>query len=178
MTLVTTSIPALQRFTTQYSEIEDRIHIAGETGPDQQAALWLTPRVLNRMVPVLTQCLEKQSGSEIRGEVLQSMAQHAARVALDPQAPVQRKADTKSWLVHTVNMTPVEQGMLLTFRGDANNGEALAASLTLQGRQLRQWLNILYDQSRKAEWPLAAWPAWIRDAQEHKATPPLEVVLH
>ena len=175
---MTSSIPALHRFTTQFSESEDRIHITGETGPDQQVALWLTPRLLNRMVPVLAQWLEKQSLTEIRSEMLQSMAQQKARDALDPQLPVQRKAETQSWLVHTVNITPVEHGMVLAFLGESGYSEPLGASLTLDGRQLRQWLNILVDQCRKAEWSLATWPAWLRDAQENKATPPLEVVLH
>lgn len=175
---MTTSVPALQRFTTQYSDVEDRIRITGEIGPEQQVALWLTPRLLNRVVPALTQWLEKQSSTEVRGEVLQSMAQQAARAALDPQAPVQSTAATQTWLVHTVNLTPIEHGLLLTFRGDGSSGEAVGTSLTLQGRQLRQWLNIVYDQYRKAEWPLNAWPAWIKDAQENKTALPLEVVLH
>jgi hypothetical protein len=170
-------LPALERFTTQYSEVEDRIRIIGETSTQQQVVLWLTRRLLDRMVPALTRWLEKQGGVERRGEILQSMAQQAARAALDPQAPVQRRADTPNTLVHTVNMSPRAHGMEIVFRVD-DAGTETGAVVTLQGRPLRQWLNIVYDQYCKAGWERSAWPSWIRDAQDARAAPPPEVVLH
>ena len=169
------SVPALQRFTTQYSESEDRIRLTGEIDAGRQVELWLTLRMLDRLIPALTQWLEKQSSTELRAEVLQSMAQKAARDALDPQAAVQRGNDTPGWLVHAVNLTPLEHGLLLTFRA---NDETAGVTLTLQGRPLRQWLNIVYDQYCKAGWPVTAWPVWIREIQNAKSSPLPEVVLH
>ena len=39
----------LQRFTTEYVEIEDRIRLAGETAPGHTVVLWLTQRLLARL---------------------------------------------------------------------------------------------------------------------------------
>lgn len=61
----------LQRFTTEYVEIEDRIRLAGETAPGHTVVLWLTQRLLARLLPHLLQWLEQQTGATIRGDILQ-----------------------------------------------------------------------------------------------------------
>ena len=170
-------IPSLERFTTQYSETEDRISIVGETSEHRQVVLWLTRRLLDRLLPALTQWLEKQTVVETRGEIFQYMAQRAARAALDPQAPVERRVDTRNAIVHTVNITAREHGIEIVLRVNDAGGEAVVAML-LQGRQLRQWLNIIFDQYSKAEWSLEVWPTWIREAQASRAAPSSEVVVH
>jgi len=37
--------------------------------------------------------------------------------------------------------------------------------VTLAARPLRQWLDIVHDAYRKAGWPLAVWPGWLRDGE-------------
>ncbi len=43
----------LQRITTEYVELEDRILLAGELGNREAVVVWLTQRLLQRLVPVL-----------------------------------------------------------------------------------------------------------------------------
>lgn len=48
--------------------------------------------------------------------------------------------------------------VLLTFK---DHTEQPLAALQLAPLQLRQWLHILYDQFRQAEWSTTEWPSWM-----------------
>lgn len=164
----------LQKMTTQYDEKEDRLRLSGELGPDAQVLLWITARLLNRLLPPLLKWLDKQSGVDVRPELYQSLAQAAAVRGLEPQAPVQATASSRKWLVQAVDITPQQDQVQLVFRG-ANADEQ--AAVLLPARPLRQWLGILFDQYRRAEWRLDIWPQWMHEARqtpsEHRTT-----VLH
>ena len=67
-----------------------------------------------------------------------------------------------------------EDSLALTFKGEA--GEPVL--LTLSAQPLRQWLGIVYEQYRKAEWPTGVWPAWVEDAQVSAEASLRSVVLH
>ncbi len=164
----------LQRFTTEYVEIEDRIRLAGEVAPCHTVVLWLTQRLLARLLPHLLKWLEQQTGATLRGDVLQGFAQQAAMAALEPQDPVPVPHEL-AWLVHSVDIAAASDGVGLTFKpaGDANK----LTRLTLQAQPLRQWLNILYGQYQKAEWPLTVWPAWLAEACSGEASKPM-TMLH
>ena len=45
---------SLQRITTEYDEREDRIRVSGQLAQGEAVVLWLTQRLLNRLVPHLT----------------------------------------------------------------------------------------------------------------------------
>lgn len=53
---------ALQRITTEYRAQEDRLCLTGERANGDAVVLWLTQRLLNRLVPHLTGWLEQQKG--------------------------------------------------------------------------------------------------------------------
>ena len=55
-------MPELQRITTEFIDSEDRIRLCGECSPQQTVVLWLTQRMLNRLVPHLLNWLEQQTG--------------------------------------------------------------------------------------------------------------------
>jgi len=165
----------LQRVTTEYSETEDRLRLAGEAGAEagSTVVLWLTQRLLNRLVPHLCQWLEQQSGHVPLAEVRQEFAQQLARAELEPQAPVQAATPTREALLHSVDLRSTNAAMGLVFKDAAGNS---VASLRLEAKPLRQWLNIVYDQYRKAQWPTTVWPAWVAEATP---TPmPARAVLH
>lgn len=148
----------LQRITTEFVDVEDRILLRGQTTADQVVMIWLTQRLLGRLIPHLLGWLEKQSVMDAQlAEVLQGFAQQAARTDLPPQAPVQCKADTCAWLVLSVDVVSAEEVLQLVFKG----ADDLSASLSLGAQALRQWLNILHDQYRVAGWPLQLWPQWM-----------------
>ena len=153
-------MPTLERITTEYIDLEDRIRLAGEVGNAAPVVIWLTQRLLQRLVPALLQWLERQDDDISRAEVLQSFAQQAARAELTPQAPVQAVAGCAAWLAQSVDITRSEQLLSLTFRGA--DGED--ATLNLAAKPLRQWLSIVHDTYLKAGWPLDMWPNWIRES--------------
>lgn len=144
-------MPDLQRLTTEYIDAEDRLRISGETADGQIVVLWLTQRLLHRLLPHLTTWLAPtQAGSADarRAELLHGFAQQAAVQALTPQAPVRLENPKTSWLVHTVDLDHLPEMLRLTFKRDA---EATAAiSFTVDA--LRQWLGIVYRQCQLAEW--------------------------
>ena len=148
----------LQRFTTEYVDIEDRIRLAGEISPDRTEVLWLTQRLLVRLLPHLLGWLGQQTGNDARGEILQGFAQQAAMAALEPQAPVQSLPHDRAWLVHSVDIAAGSDGMKLTFKSPTSGEASEPVSLTLQAQPLRQWLTILHGQFQKAEWSISVWP--------------------
>ena len=155
----------LQRITTEFVDTEDRIRLAGEDAGGEAVVLWLTQRLLNRLVEHLCAWLGQRVpvdtlhfAAAAQAEVIQSFAQQAALAALEPQTPVQGKVHS-TWLVHSVDIACGDQGMMLTFK--AAEAGSPCATLTLHDQPLRQWLNILHDQYQNAQWPLTVWPEWM-----------------
>lgn len=165
----------LQRITTRYSDVQDRIRLAGELDDGQTMVLWLTQRLLNRVIPLLCQKLEQQEGGTPLAEVKQEFAQQRARADLAPQPAVQTAAHTQRVLVHSVDLKPLRTGMGLQFKNADGN---VVASLQLHAKPLRQWLNIVYDQYLRAGWPSNVWPAWVAEAKPAHGKGPGAPVLH
>ena len=148
----------LQRITTQYDPAEDRIRLTGTDEHGQTHLLWLTQRLLNRLVPNLCNGLEKKSdrpvqstpatNRSLRTHVEQSFAQQRASAQLPRQAPVVPLADTTDWRVHSVDVKHAPGGARLTFCGTT---ESQQAALVLPTSALRQWLGIAFVQYRRAE---------------------------
>jgi hypothetical protein len=166
---------SLHRLTTEYVEAEDRIRITGELtnsaddGPTSPTVvLWLTQRLLNRLLPHLFSWLEQhdtpQGWSE---EAVQSFAQQAAVAALQAQAaePVCSAAQSPSWLVHSLQLTSTPEQLQLHFPAAAQQPTE-RISLTLAAQPLRQWLHIVYDLYVRAGWPLALWPLWLVEKRQ------------
>ncbi|MDD2547028.1 MAG: hypothetical protein PHI55_12230 [Burkholderiaceae bacterium] len=162
---------SLQRMTTQYVEKEDRLCLAGEWEPGQTVVLWLTQRLLWRLLPHLWQWLEQQTpglghslASTVQADVLQSFAQQAAVAQLEPQAPVATDAAESGWLITSVDVGVGEQGVTLSFKqapGEGAEASAEVASVTFEAQPLRQWLSIVLEQWRRAGWPVSRWPDWM-----------------
>lgn len=147
----------LQRLTTEYVEAEDRIRISGELASGETVVMWLSQRLLMRLLPHLFLWLEKQSNDNIPMEIEQSFAQEAAKADLAPEAPVQRLAESQEWLVGAVDLTPNANALAMSFRSETGQRETLA----LQAVALRQWLEIIHALWGAAEWPSDVWPEWI-----------------
>lgn len=165
-------MPTFERITTEYIDLEDRIRLAGEVGSAAPVVIWLTQRLLQRLLPALLQWLERQGDDMPRAEVLHSFAQQAARAELTPQAPVRAVAGCAAWLALAVDITRSEQVISLTFRG----ADGHDATLILAAKPLRQWLSIVHDAYLKAAWPLNVWPSWV--AEGTLSAGQQSVVLH
>lgn len=157
----------LQRITTEYDPAEDRVRLTGSSEEEEARVLWLTQRLLNRLVPHLCQRLEKEApqrpGGErsLRAQLEQSFAQQRARAALSGQAPVQPPANVSAWRVDAVDLKFEAGGVRLTFKGVLQADRAVL-QLPLLG--LRQWLGILHGQYRRAGWSAQVWPVWMEEA--------------
>lgn len=164
---------SLSRLTTEYIEAEDRIRVTGElpapTGGDgpRTVVLWLTQRLLNRLLPHLLQWLERHDMPQGWDEVVH---QQAAVAALQPQAPVCSAPESRAWLVQSLQLTCTPESVQLGFQVAAAE-DVPPADLVLQAQALRQWLNIVYDLYVRASWPLALWPQWLVEARQPAARP-------
>ena len=121
--------------------------------------MWLNQRLMIKLLPHLFSWLERQSGDSIPLEIAQSFAQKAAKDDLLPEEPVKRREDSREWLVGSVDLTPAENTIVMTFRADKNQ----KSTLSLQTQALRQWLEIVFLLWCRAEWPLEIWPSWMSD---------------
>ncbi len=164
--------PPLQRLTTEYTDHEDRLRLTGETPTGTTVVLWLTQRMANRVIPHLCHWLETTSEGGERADWQQHFAQQAAEHALPPQAPVQRHTAGAQWLVHSIDVTAGQGGVALTFK--TPQASAACATLHLEAVPMRQWLGIVQAQYVLADWPMAVWPDWLRQAPPH----PRPHVLH
>lgn len=161
----------LQRITTEFVDTEDRVRLSGQLHDGSTLVLWLTRRLLDRVVPHLTEWLEQGSNQPVGlvdRDTLQGFAQQAAQAQLDAEAPVRVAPVESGWLVESLDIARGTNGVQLTFKG---SGEPVA--LVLAGQPLRQWLGILFAQYQRGDWPLQMWPAWIIPE-----TVPAKVAVH
>lgn len=166
---------SLQRITTEYIDSQDRVRLAGELATGEVLTLWLTQRLLNRLIPHLCGWLERHTGNAPLAEVRQEMAQQKARSELEPQAPVRAGARVQGVLIQSVDLKAAKAGIALLFK-DAAGQEV--ARLQLPTMPLRQWLAILHGHYRLAAWPTSVWPAWVEEAQVGLMPKNHSVVLH
>ena len=164
--------PGLERVTTRYSVAQDRICLAGELPGGSPVVLWLTQRLLRRLLPPLLAWLQEQGvaahavmGQALYADALQGFAQQAARAQLQPQAPVQVSEGALACLVEGVDMSRSPEAVHLLFR----DAQGAVAAMVLQPQPLRQWLGIVFDAWQQAEWPLEVWPDWLRESVPAKA---------
>jgi hypothetical protein len=178
----------LQRLTTRYDPAEDRLCLCGLDASGQTVSLWLTQRLLVRLVPVLCQALEAPTPPEraakggsrggvepLRAHLEQSFAQQKARAALPKQPPVTASPSSPFWRVDAVDIQRSAGAVRLLFKGSLASEQAeLALPLTA----LRQWLGIVYGQCRQAAWPLQAWPDWMEEGAVAPAAGQPALALH
>jgi len=165
----------LKRLTTEYVATEDRIRLSAEVDPQTPVVIWLTQRLLLRMVPALLEWLQKElekspvvaasskvatsPGAAGVKDFLQQAAQQSARSAVTPQQPVRADRDSPVLLATAINVARLPQGLRLTFRGA---GDQQTYHFSLAAQPLRQWLAILKDVTLRAEWPQQIWPEWMQ----------------
>lgn len=159
----------LEKFTTLYIGPEDRIRVAGTRGDGSTVALWLTRRLMRRVLPHMVAWLERHDRAGKDAEV-QSFRQQVARANHQPQPPVKTAPGDQTWLVDNIDLNSSPKLLRLTFKGK----EGEAAALTLTAEAARQWLNILHIAYQKGEWPTDDWPSWLRG--ETQNSPPQETL--
>jgi hypothetical protein len=171
-------MPTASRFTTRYLPAEDRVQLMLELSDEEVQVLWLTRRLLNRMLPHLIRILDENAPSVVSAaraaaagrektsgppkEALQRFSQEAAVSAIERQPAVgaggHRPEGNISYLVTSVDVNTGPKNLRLDFK----SGEEVLHSLPFGENALRQWLSILHSQYRAAGWEEPFWPSWIR----------------
>lgn len=133
--------------------------------------LWLTFRMSQRIVSYLTRKMQQpgtdiQTDSGIKQQTsFQGWEQQAATRKITAQPPVSPQNPDRQILVHSATVSHSLLGAKITFRwpDDDHGGVVLAMNTT----ELRQWLHIVYQRFRAADWNLHVWPEWIIDPDMH-----------
>lgn len=158
----------LRRLTSEYVDLEDRIRLTGEGEDGQRVILWLTRRLLDRLVPYLVDWLERKGPAPLdersspvsaaREGAIQSFAQEAVRACMRPEPPVQAYLAERTWLVSSVDLASNPGVVSLKFKGFL---EIEQVRFSPGEGVLRQWLGILHSLYGRAGWPQAVWPGWV-----------------
>ena len=181
--------PEIQWFNTHYVAPEDRLRLACALTAGGTETMWVTQRLANALVRKLLEWLDKQTVRDERfAEVDHRVAQKSALAKAPKQAPrrlPEAESEGAGWLVRSVGITSGKNLIVLTFKDDggkddggkhdadqdgadkdgaAKNGAQRAIRLRFNPPHLRQWLNVLSKQYRRAGWPGDVWPDWVIEA--------------
>lgn len=153
----------LQKITTEYSEAEDRFRLTGKNSEGGQVSIWLTQRLLQRLIPVLLKRLSTDSRvtTSSRPDEVQGFAQQSARASMRAETPLVVDLQTHIWLAERVDISSSASRIVLTFF----SADGKQAQIPMADQVLRQWLGIVYDKYRAAQWPLNLWPQWFSQGQ-------------
>jgi hypothetical protein len=136
--------------------------------------LWLTQRLAGRLVKVLVARLNDESGSRDRAKAFQAWELSAAKAQHVPTNPVAGAAMSEH-LILSIDVASTAQGAQLTFHGRERDVGVLMLELTA----LRQWLAILHQHYRNAQWSCQnLWPEWFAAASSGAPTAMAGAVLH
>ena len=160
----------LQRITSEYIESEDRFRLTAISKAEETLILWITQRLLIRLVAHFLGWLEKEAPKVSRSSAvdtgakstLQGMAQQSAVANLQNQSAVTATSESAILLVKEIDIKMSEEAAVLVFKYDDDQKAEL--SFTIQ--QLRQWLGMIHRLWRLAEWPVSIWPDWMDDNQQ------------
>jgi hypothetical protein len=163
------------RITTDYVELHDRLRIAGELPQDGVVIIWLTQRLVRRLIPYLLQWLDQQvqgldqqAGSQPRRDVVHGFAQEAARMGMEEHPRVDIARQHPEWLASRIDYTTESDHLVLTLRNDDGH----AFGMRLAPVELRQWLTVLHGLWAHAEWPMDIWPDWLDNQTQAERAPP------
>jgi hypothetical protein len=161
---------AVRRFTTEYVVVEDRLRLALERGDGSIATLWLTRRLLRRLVVHIVKVIDTlprlRAGAGGGGKVsppsdnVQRRNQLEALGKIEQQAPVLGGTlpdGLESHLITALGVRMTKRAVLI----DCKVGEEIVQTLPFSEAELRQWLSVLHQNFRKAEWVEDIWPKWI-----------------
>lgn len=177
----------LQRITTEYVDTQDRIRLSGEAEENASIVLWLTQRLLSQVISHLLALIEKQSldlgntdssNPSPASSLMQGFEQQLAQAELAPERPVQTTEAAQSWLILEVDISLSPEGTLvLVFKRESDDAAlqdgAGKATLTVEAKQLRQWLGIVHAQWQQAGWPPSLWPTWMDEQAPSDTASPL-----
>ena len=160
-----TIMSSLKRITTEYNEREDRIRLAGFTDNNQTVSLWLTMRLMSRLINHCIKLLEKNTpetieippANEQSRKSIQNFVQQSAEQQLVEETAVKVTKNSPKYLAAEIDVKSDHAGVTIIFKGEFSSNY----SVYLNNQQLRQWLGMLHMIWQKAEWSTLIWPDWM-----------------
>jgi hypothetical protein len=145
------------RITTLYSQEQDRVSLNATLREGGTARLWLTQRMVHRLIPALVKIIEPIHADPVYAEIIAGVSQQKAVERQEPQTPVKVTEPEHEWLVSKVELKQPQSGAVVVFCSAAGQ----QAQVTMNAELLRQWLSILRRVYFSAEWQGAEWPDWM-----------------
>ena len=138
--------------TVAYEEREDRIKVLGESKEGGTVVLWLTQRLLGKLIPHLAGRLLDAKPDDDPRSLEAANAREAAK--LDP---VEEGRLVLTLVVDAVDITDSTSLTIMQFRGETRTAGLSAARLALDAAQLASWLQALRACYQKASWSQDCW---------------------
>lgn len=158
----------IARITIDYDRDEDRLRLSVASPRGEQAMLWMTRRIAERLVPALLErvtatpseeVVEQASGPRQASQAAQVYEQLQARLLQKPTDPVRPSAEAVRLLIRKVSLGATADGALaVCFACD--DGEQWVQLMA--PTKLRQWLQMLQTLFTRAQWRNDLWPEWLR----------------
>jgi len=164
----------VEKVTITYVPLEDRLRFSVQTKNSESYVLWVTARLAVAVVSAIVKTLDGVLALPQRSEQksVQQWEQFSA-VQKMQVTPAVKVCSVCEDLVQTIDVSVRGGNFSLIFHGVNHT----SAKLPMTSTQMRQWLQIIYDQFLKANWPMTVWPSWL-DRQKSTDRLLQSTVLH
>lgn len=150
-------VPLLKTVTLTYSKEEDRIRLDGADIEGKTQTLWLTARLLNRLVPHLTARqgeTQRLLASPQATRTQKALHSDLLNFPIEETRAVQCAPGSPEALVRSVDLIPQESQVMLVFK---DNAGLRCAALAMPHEVLKQWKCGLRQCFERAGWPRHAF---------------------
>ena len=151
----------IQTFTARYDPVEDRLRLDAVDAAGGKQAIFLTRRLVDRVIPVLVSHLEGKTPEGVPADLAQGMSQSSARQARqtgEATPAIAADPETQTWLCRTMHFQKADHGLNVIFTDDTQ----VDAVMPMVEANLRAVLDIFLDLYTKACWPTEPFPEWIK----------------
>ena len=151
----------IQTFTARYDPVEDRLRLDAVDAAGGKQAIFLTRRLVDRVIPVLVSHLEGKTPEGVPADLAQGMSQSRARQARqtgEATPAVAADTETPTWLCRTIHFQKADHGLNVIFTDDAR----INAVMPMVEANLRAVLDIFLELYTKAGWPTEPFPEWMK----------------
>jgi hypothetical protein len=164
---------SIETLTLRYIPDQDRFRVDAKTrGNNDFLRLWLTRRLVDRLVPQLFSSMGSPEKSTVSDDIRQSVAQRKAMAHKQKVNAVSMPESAPEWLVREVKLSNHPRGVRVVFVGPKDT----QAAIFFGRQQLRQWLSIVRHTYGQAGWSVDVFPEWMNE--EHGSSVPKDRILN
>jgi hypothetical protein len=153
-----TDVFDVRKFTAIFDVDEDRLRLNTVDYHSRAEVIYFTKRLLDRLIPVLAENLEKTDTSSTMVQQFEQDRVRINREQMPPDTPDASFRDAPTWLCKAVRVSPCENGLVLSF---LENNEPVT-QMRLSWTDIRSFMDILLLTYRRGHWVTSVFPDWIR----------------